>query len=200
MNKRDLVKKQIGKGAMQCFEKFGLDKTTLEDIAQTVGLNKASLYYYYKNKEDIFIETALREGEDYILALQEKVQLKKGIEDQVAYYMQARFNYYKKVLNMNRVSTDTLNKILPRFFELYDALMNREKLFLSELIRKAMGKGELVQINPVKLASVLINISDALKHSVEQKAILKREPDIDYARSLQDMKLLISLIFRGLKK
>ncbi|MBO9592795.1 MAG: TetR/AcrR family transcriptional regulator [Niabella sp.] len=200
MNKRDLVKKQIGKGAMQCFEKFGLDKTTLEDIAQTVGLNKASLYYYYKNKEDIFIETALREGEDYILALQEKVQLKKGIESQVAYYMQARFNYYKKVLNMNRVSTDTLNKILPRFFELYDALMNREKLFLAELIRKAMSKGELVQANPAKLASVLINISDALKHSVEQKAILTRGPDIDYAQSLQDMKMLIALIFRGLKK
>ncbi|SDC47858.1 TetR/AcrR family transcriptional regulator [Niabella drilacis] len=200
MNKRDLVKKQIGKGAMQCFEKFGLDKTTLEDIAQTVGLNKASLYYYYKNKEDIFVETALREGEDYILALQEKAQQRKGIENQVSYYMQARFNYYKKVLNMNRVSTDTLNKILPRFFELYDALMSREKLFLSELIRQAVAKGELAQANPAQIASVLINISDALKHSAEQKAILKRDPGIDYARSLQDMKLLVSLIFRGLKK
>ncbi|MGJ7030154.1 TetR/AcrR family transcriptional regulator [Niabella hirudinis] len=200
MSKRDLVKKQIGKGAMQCFEKFGLDKTTLEDIAQTVGLNKASLYYYYKNKEDIFVETALREGEDYILALQGRAQQKKGIENQVAYYMQARFKYYMKVLNMNRVSTDTLHKILPRFFELYDALMNREKRFLSELIRHAIGKGELAQASPVQIASVLINISDALKHAAEQMAILKRDADVDYARSLQDMKLLVSLIFRGLKK
>lgn len=200
MKKRDLVKKQIGKGAMQCFEKFGLDKTTLEDIAQTVGLNKASLYYYYKNKEDIFVETALREGEDYILALQEKVQLKKGIEHQVGYYMQARFNYYRKVLNMNRVSTDTLSKILPRFFELYDALMNREKQFLAGLIKNAIAKGELIEVRPAQIASVLINISDALKHSAEQKAILKGDAGIGYARSLQDMKLLVSLIFQGLKR
>lgn len=185
---------------MHCFEKFGLDKTTLEDIAQTVGLNKASLYYYYKNKEDIFIETALREGEDYILALQEKVQLKKGIENQVAYYMQARFNYYKKVLNMNRVSTDTLNKILPRFFELYDALMNREKQFLAGMINNAMETGVLKRTSPVQIASVLINISDALKHSVEQKAILMRAPEVDYTQSLQDMKRMISLVFQGLKE
>ncbi|MFT3705451.1 MAG: TetR/AcrR family transcriptional regulator [Agriterribacter sp.] len=200
MNKKELVKEKIGKSAMKCFAKFGLDKTTLDDIAQSVGLNKASLYYYYKNKEDIFIEAALKEGEDYIVSLQEKVLKKKGVESQVSYYMQSRFNYYKNVLNMNRVSVETLNKILPKFFELYDALMRKEKEFLSLLIKKAVDSGELVPTNAVKIASVLINISDALKHSVEQQAILKMENEIDYSHSLQDMKFLIGLMFNGLKK
>ncbi|MBX3258033.1 MAG: TetR/AcrR family transcriptional regulator [Chitinophagaceae bacterium] len=200
MDKKALVKEKIGKAAMKCFMKFGLDKTTLDDIAQSVGLNKASLYYYYKNKEDIFVEAALKEGEDYIDALQQKALLKKGVENQVAYYMQSRFNYYKNVLNMNRVSVETLNKILPRFFELYEALMKREKQFLSRLIKKAIENGELTKTNTDKIASVLINISDALKHSVEQQAILKMESEVDYSNSLRDMRFLISLIFNGLKK
>lgn len=200
MSKKALVKEKIGKAAMKCFMKFGLDKTTLDDIAQSVGLNKASLYYYYKNKEDIFVEAALKEGEDYIVSLQQKVLLKKGVENQVSYYMQSRFNYYKNVLNMNRVSVETLNKILPHFFELYEALMKREKQFLSLLIKKAVEDGELIKTNADKIASVLINISDALKHSVEQQAILKMENEIDYSHSLQDMKFLISLIFNGLKR
>ena len=200
MSKKALVKEKIGKAAMKCFVKFGLDKTTLDDIAQSVGLNKASLYYYYKNKEDIFVEAALKEGEDYIISLQQKVLLRKGVENQVSYYMQSRFNYYKNVLNMSRVSVETLNKILPHFFELYEALMKREKQFISLLIRKAMEDGELMKTNADKIASVLINISDALKHSVEQQAILKMENEIDYSNSLLDMKFLISLIFKGLKK
>ena len=200
MNKKELVKEKIGKAAMQCFEKYGLDKTTLDDIAQSIGLNKASLYYYYKNKEDIFIEVALKEGEDYIASLQQKALLKKGIENQVWFYMHSRFNYYKNILNMNRVSVETLNKILPRFFELYDALMKKEKKFLTQLVADAVRNGELISTKAANIADVLINISDALKHSTEQKAILKGESDVDYTQSINDMKFLVSVIFKGLKR
>jgi len=200
MNKKELVKEKIGKAAMQCFEKYGLDKTTLDDIAQSIGLNKASLYYYYKNKEDIFIEVALKEGEDYIASLQQKALLKKGIENQVWFYMHSRFNYYKNILNMNRVSVETLNKILPRFFELYDALMKKEKKFLTQLVADAVRNGELISTKAASIADVLINISDALKHSTEQKAILKGESDVDYTQSINDMKFLVSVIFKGLKR
>ncbi|MBB2149329.1 TetR/AcrR family transcriptional regulator [Pedobacter gandavensis] len=200
MSKKELVKQKIGRSAMQCFAKFGLDKTTLDDIAQAVGLNKASLYYYYKNKEDIFIEVALKEGEDFINSLQETTVLKEGIENRIAFYLESRFNYYKNVLNMNRVSVDTLNKILPRFFELYNALMKREKIFVTQLLGKAVADGEVEMTDLENTASVLINLTDALKHSVEQQAILKGETEIDYTQSLQDIKFLVSLIFKGIKK
>lgn len=200
MSKKELVKEKIGRSAMQCFAKFGLDKTTLDDIAQAVGLNKASLYYYYRNKEDIFIEVALKEGEDFINSLQETTLLKEGIENRTAFYLESRFNYYKNVLNMNRVSVDTLNKILPRFFELYNALMKREKIFLTQLLKKAAKEENLMMTDPENTASVLINLTDALKHSVEQQAILKGETEIDYTQSLQDIKFLVSLIFTGIRK
>ncbi|MCX2450998.1 TetR/AcrR family transcriptional regulator [Pedobacter sp. PLR] len=200
MSKKELVKQKIGRSAMQCFAKFGLDKTTLDDIAQAVGLNKASLYYYYKNKEDIFIEVALKEGEDFINSLQETTLLKEGIENRIAFYLESRFNYYKNVLNMNRVSVDTLNKILPRFFELYNALMKREKVFVTQLLGKAVEDGEVYMTDLENTASVLINLTDALKHSVEQQAILKGETEIDYTQSLQDIKFLVSLIFKGIKR
>jgi len=200
MSKKEQVKEKIGRSAMQCFKKFGLDKTTLDDIAKAVGFNKASLYYYYKNKEDIFIEVAIKEGEQYLELLQEKTLLKKGVENKVWFYMQSRFDYYKNVLNMNRVSSDTLNKILPKFFELYDAMMKQEKTFLSQVIKRAVENGELIKNNTDKIADVLINISDALKHSEEQKAILKNEDSVDYTQGISDMKFLVSLIFKGLKK
>ncbi|HUP12202.1 MAG TPA: TetR/AcrR family transcriptional regulator, partial [Niastella sp.] len=73
------IKEKIGKAAMQCFARYSLEKTTLDDIARVVHLNKASLYYYYKNKEDIFLDVAVREGQHYLLTLQQKTKTKKGL-------------------------------------------------------------------------------------------------------------------------
>ena len=56
-------KQEILKAASECFARFGYEKTTLDDIGKMVGLNKASLYYYYKNKEDIFAEVVLQAGD-----------------------------------------------------------------------------------------------------------------------------------------
>jgi AcrR family transcriptional regulator len=199
MNKKEQVKERIGQAAMECFERYGLEKTTLEDIAKTVGLNKTSLYYYYKNKEDIFIEVAIREGQSFIDTLQKSTLKKKGVENQISFYLESRLNYYTNVLNMNRVSVESLDKILPRFFELYDAMMVQEKAFLTKLLTQSIAHEKLDLTDPENIASVLINFANALKHSTEQQAILKRQVEIDYAQSLRDTKFLVGLIFRGLR-
>ncbi len=36
------------------FARFGYKKTTMEDIAMALRKGKSSLYYYFKNKEEIF--------------------------------------------------------------------------------------------------------------------------------------------------
>ena len=200
VNKKELVKEKIGRVAMKCFSKYGLDKTTLEDIAKEVGLNKASLYYYYKNKEDIFLEVAIREGQDFLSSLQQKALVKKNTEERVTFYLLERINYYKNILNMNRVSVETLHKMLPRFFELFDSIMQAEVQFLSKIIREAVKSGELIKVNPDKLASSLIAMNDALKHHAEHKAILKNQDEIDYSEILVDMKFLLALIFKGLSQ
>ncbi|GAA4182506.1 TetR/AcrR family transcriptional regulator [Sphingobacterium ginsenosidimutans] len=200
MNKKEQVKERIGQAAMECFERYGLEKTTLDDIAKAVGLNKTSLYYYYKNKEDIFIEVAIREGESFINTLQQSTLKKKGVENQIGFYLESRLNYYTNVLNMNRVSVESLDKILPRFFELYDAMMVQEKDFLTKLLVQAIDREQLDMEDPENTASVLINFANALKHSTEQQAILKKQVEIDYAQSLRDTKFLVSLIFKGIRK
>ena len=200
VNKKELVKEKIGRVAMKCFSKYGLDKTTLDDIAKEVGLNKASLYYYYKNKEDIFLEVAIREGQDFLSSLQQKTLAKKNTEERVTFYLVERINYYKNILNMNRVSVETLHKMLPRFFELFDSIMQVEIQFLSKIIREGVKTRELTKVNPDKLASSLIAMNDALKHHAEHKAILKNQDEIDYSEILVDMKFLLALIFKGLSQ
>ena len=52
--KEEAVIQEIIAGARILFEKFGLKKTTMEDIAREVGKGKSSLYYYFPSKYEIF--------------------------------------------------------------------------------------------------------------------------------------------------
>lgn len=50
-------KYQIIKAAQKRFVKHGLNKTTLDEIARDLRMGKASIYYYFKSKEDLFYQT-----------------------------------------------------------------------------------------------------------------------------------------------
>jgi len=48
-------KHAILEAAAIVFARSGYDATDLEEIAQTIGLSKAALYYYYPSKESLFL-------------------------------------------------------------------------------------------------------------------------------------------------
>ncbi len=49
--------------AKQCFKEKGYDLTTLDFIAQKIGFNKSAFYYYFQDKESLFLETVMDEIE-----------------------------------------------------------------------------------------------------------------------------------------
>ncbi len=50
-------KVQIIKAAQKRLAKHGLQKTTLEEIARDLRIGKATIYHYFRSKEEIFYET-----------------------------------------------------------------------------------------------------------------------------------------------
>jgi integrase len=65
MVKYDKKKEEIIEAGIKAFAVYGYYKTTLEDIAKMLGMKKNSLYYYFKNKEDLFREILNYEVEPY---------------------------------------------------------------------------------------------------------------------------------------
>ncbi|GAB6087764.1 TetR/AcrR family transcriptional regulator [Alkaliphilus crotonatoxidans] len=55
MKVRETVER-IKHSAQIYFEEKGYEATTLREIAKRVGINAASLYYYYPSKEDLYID------------------------------------------------------------------------------------------------------------------------------------------------
>jgi len=54
LNKDEIVLADILAAARALFERQGLKKTTMDDIASKIGKCKGALYYYFASKEEIF--------------------------------------------------------------------------------------------------------------------------------------------------
>ena len=62
---------QILESAERHFVRFGYERTTMNQIAQDIGLSKGALYYFFKNKSELFckvVDCGLEILEDYTKA------------------------------------------------------------------------------------------------------------------------------------
>ena len=56
IEERNARKAQILDGALTVFKTHGIEKTTMDQVAVESGFGKATLYYYYTSKDEVFID------------------------------------------------------------------------------------------------------------------------------------------------
>jgi AcrR family transcriptional regulator len=56
------VQAKLLDAAERCFSQFGLTKTTMEDVARSAGLSRATVYRYFKNRDELLMGVVEREA------------------------------------------------------------------------------------------------------------------------------------------
>ncbi|WP_187774774.1 TetR/AcrR family transcriptional regulator [Pedobacter sp. BS3] len=65
----DILPEQILQAALQLYLRHGLKKVTMDDVSKVIGKSRSTLYYYYKNRDEIFeavMDALIREVLDEI--------------------------------------------------------------------------------------------------------------------------------------
>jgi AcrR family transcriptional regulator len=96
---KDIIRDSIVSTAASVFSKYGFRKTTMDDIALAAGKGKSSIYYYFRNKEEIF--EAVLEKEVIVLKakLREAVNAKKHAKGKIKAYILTRMQGIENMLN-----------------------------------------------------------------------------------------------------
>jgi AcrR family transcriptional regulator len=190
----------IRAAAAECLARFGFEKTTMEDIAGRVGLNKASLYYYYKSKEAIFTDVVIQEAGQFISALQKKIKAVSGCRARILTYLIERLRYYQQVVNLHNLSLETINRVQPTFKALYESILEREVTFVERLLQEGLADGEISTRESRRLARAILTVADALKHAACVQADSPWPAPIDYSGVEADLKLIVGLIMDGVER
>ena len=171
--KRERVvrKEAILAGALKVFNQLGIDKTTMDEIAKESGFGKATLYYYFSSKEEVFIEIMNYGWKD----------LWQGIESQIISDLKPRKKFIDIVKEIAKIVT--ADKVLYGFLftapnyiqepknQTWKKYQNRLYSVLQSIIEEGIQKKEFLDINPGLLMKaigglfhqLLINNDDKLK-------------------------------------
>lgn len=100
MNKDEAVKNAIKDAAKRVFSKWGLNKTTMEDIAHEAGKAKSTLYYYFKSKEEIFENLSIDELNIILFKAKAAIIGINSPKDKLKVYIATTFTEIKKTANI----------------------------------------------------------------------------------------------------
>ncbi len=192
-------KKEILKAASDCFAHYGYDKTTLDDIGRMVGLNKTSLYHYYKNKESIFTEVIFLEAEEFINNLLNEVEKVDGCKEKILAYLTKRLEYIRSTVNLHKLALGNTNTIKPLIDELYEKNIDKEVCCLSHILESCIKKGEIADCDAGKVAKSILTITEAIKNKTARSVDCNLTSDINYAGVVSEVVYTVSLILDGLK-
>ena len=192
MIKREEKKQMIIHAATECFSQLGYDKTTLDDIGGKVKLNKASLYYYYNSKEDLFCDVIYAEAQRFREEIRNKTRALRSAEEKVIFFLTERSRFYKRLKHLQEITMNMMKKIEPIFYTLQQGIQQEEKNMLKEMLDEGIHTGEINRTDPSRLSEVLLKVSSAFKMNGSDT----EQSDIN---TIEDIRFTTRLILRGVK-
>lgn len=179
---------------------YGYAKTTLDDIAGALGIKKSSLYYYYKNKEDIIYEVMMREKSLYLKCIKEALEIEGSTLDKVLSYERAKENYLKESISPFDLTVSQFIEIKKSIKGIFKNIECDEKQILAEVISNGIKKNELKKCSKDRVAETIINISEAIRLKEFHNSETQRMKESDFDKVREQIEEIINLIFDGIKK
>lgn len=125
------TKRKIYNSAVDLFDKYGFDNTTIEDISKKAGVSVGAFYHYYPSKSDVYSELYKKIDEYF-----EKTVSVKMVEEHFYDNILIFFNHYA-MYNAER-GVDAVKQL----FNSENALFLDESRYLFCLLRQVIQTGK----------------------------------------------------------
>lgn len=162
----------------------GLYPITMSDIANEIGISKRSLYYYYKNKEELAVDVQIMVMSEYQYGMELIIdEDKSGIEqlDQLIDYLTERVkNYTKEIKFITAFDYYFFNGYPNEKYSSYLKTIN-EDLALVDILERGIADGTLhVDTDDISTLAMTVYqtaFAYAQKLTYREKSMLSEEPE-----------------------
>jgi AcrR family transcriptional regulator len=161
INKDEEVKNSILEAAKRVFQKWGLNKTTMEDIAHEAGKGKSTLYYYYKSKDEIFETLAISELNNCIVKANFSVSGIASAKEKLRKYIAVMLGEIKKTASIYPLVTGEIKGDKEFLDMVRKQLHEKEASIVTEILKSGLRSGEfhfLDETEVNKVANVIVSV------------------------------------------
>jgi AcrR family transcriptional regulator len=130
----DKVEEKINNSAFRLFGKNGYNNITMKMVAQDVGISVGTLYNYYSNKEDLFLNSFKQSFGQIYFALNNIIKKSKNPYKFISVL-------YNEIVRLKGFSRELIRSKINH--EMVDELKNHLLILMRSLIYQAEEKGDL---------------------------------------------------------
>ena len=174
LGKDDLVKAEILKAAERVFQKWGSNKTTMEDIAREAGKGKSTLYYYYQSKEEIFDAVVIVEFEKILQKAKESAQETETAKERLITYIVESINEMKNRISAYTIIREEIKHNKNFIGKLRDTFKGREEKYIQEILKFGLENKEFTFIKKSEVAIAAKTIT-GMMHALELYLLLEND-------------------------
>lgn len=177
---------QLARIALELFADRHFASVTIKDIGRAANINSAMIYYYYKDKKDLFrasIESAVDEAFFYFDRHCNNKNHKNAV-DAITAWFDIHVHLYKRLRNVVKISLDCKGIVgnVPDEDEPIMRFYRHENEILQKLIREGIKKGVFRRVNPAVAATMISTILDG---ALARSFFLK---DFDLVKTVEEFK------------
>lgn len=201
MVETDKKREVIIEGAIKRFIHYGINKTTMNEIAEDLSVSKPSLYYYFPDKSSLVLGVIEKIFSDYFEILEKDQFTKITLDEQLTASIELGHRFFQRyyMLHLSGGSSDSsLNSE-----ELKNKVINMKAKnidFHAAVFQKGIDNGEIAATDVNKTAELYLDsmagiTSLCLLHGNKELFPSKKE-----MKAILDKQLSLSKIFiKGLK-
>jgi AcrR family transcriptional regulator len=177
--------------AKKMFGRYGLQKTTLDEIARMARVAKATIYNYFGSKDRVYLEVLRREADEIVDKISSSVDQEALPAKKLIAFARAKFRYMRQAINILNLDREGVEKLMPSAEGIRNELFEQEVNIIHSILKQGVQKG-VFDINNVPLAARAIG--HALKGFELNWLVQESEERIDHY-----LDELINIVFHGLK-
>jgi AcrR family transcriptional regulator len=193
-DKKDAVREEILSGARGLFQKYGLDKTTMEDIAEAAGKGKSTLYYYFKSKEDVFRAVAEEESADMLEMVEKALNEANSSGEKLRLFFTTHDDAIRNKTKLYPMVFKETKKHLTLFQRIQRQSNTLETRLFKSILLEGIASGEFKSIRKEECDAIAIMGVTTL-HAMQLTLILEGKLPSESDR----LNVMIDIFLRGLK-
>lgn len=138
--------REILSTAKNLFAHHGLKKTTMEDIANSMGKGKSTLYYYFPGKTEIFEAVVEEELKNLLRLTRQAINLAASAKDKLKAYSRTRARVMEKFHNLSSVVYEDIFNHIGVVLKLKQKHDESQIDLIKEILRCGVETGEFKKL------------------------------------------------------
>lgn len=153
----DKKREAIIEGAIKRFIHYGIQKTTMNEIAEDLSVSKPSLYYYFPDKSSLIEGVIEKIFSDYFEAVQKDLYTDITLEERFAIFTDIRFKFFQKyyMLHLSGVTPDaSLNS--DSLKATFMSMKKKNIDMYADILKRSIEKAEIAEVELEKTAELYL--------------------------------------------